>query len=269
MLSPLRKMLKEFRVVLPMTVEEYQIAQLFAVAEASREQTQGEAGVEVLKNEPYDNEHGKGQYTHKIYHLGSRIPRALTSFIPESALQVVEEAWNGYPHCKTVLTNKFLGEKFHLIVESRHEPDDGKQENVHKLDEASLKHREVVFIDIATDHVDPKDYKPEYDPTLYHSEKTGRGPLQAGWQEKASPIMCCYKLVTLKFKVFGFESMVSSFVAKFQQNLFTVFHRQVFCSTDKWYGMTMEDIRELEVKIKHELDEKKKERDALQATKKK
>ena len=36
----------------------------------SKEQSNGDAGVEVLKNEPYENEHGKGQYTHKIYHIG-------------------------------------------------------------------------------------------------------------------------------------------------------------------------------------------------------
>ena len=29
---------------------------------------------------------------------------------------------------------------------------------------------------------------------------------------------------------------------------------QVFCWTDKWHGMTMEDIRELEEKTKRELD---------------
>ena len=32
---------------------------------------------------------------------------------------------------------------------------------------------------------------------------------------------------------------------------------QVFCWTDKWYGMTMEDIRALEEKTKAELDEER------------
>lgn len=40
------------------------------MAEASKNETGGGEGVEVLKNEPYENEDGeKGQYTHKIYHL--------------------------------------------------------------------------------------------------------------------------------------------------------------------------------------------------------
>ena len=46
------------------------------------------------------------------------------------------------------------------------------------------------------------------------------------------------------------------FVVQFQQEkrLFTNFHRQVFCWMDKWYGMTIEDIRRIEEETKHELD---------------
>ena len=46
-----------------------QVAQLYAVAEASKAETGGGEGVEVIKNEPYSDENGKGQYTSKIYHL--------------------------------------------------------------------------------------------------------------------------------------------------------------------------------------------------------
>ena len=87
--------IKEYRVTLPMTVEEYQVAQLYSVAEASKNETGGGEGVEVLKNEPYDGDqrlsywlsiydcplgvpllNGKfksGQYTYKIYHLHSKV----------------------------------------------------------------------------------------------------------------------------------------------------------------------------------------------------
>ena len=45
------------------------MGQLFSVAEASKNETGGGEGIEVLKNEPYEKEGEKGQYTHKIYHL--------------------------------------------------------------------------------------------------------------------------------------------------------------------------------------------------------
>ena len=56
-----------------------QVAQLYSVAEASKNETGGGEGVEVLKNEPYEDvpllngKFTKGQYTHKIYHLASKV----------------------------------------------------------------------------------------------------------------------------------------------------------------------------------------------------
>ncbi|CAG9104045.1 unnamed protein product [Plutella xylostella] len=46
-------LIKEFRVTLPLTVEEYQVAQLYCVAEVSKNETGGGEGIEVVKNEPF------------------------------------------------------------------------------------------------------------------------------------------------------------------------------------------------------------------------
>ena len=52
---------------------------MYSVAVASKNETGGGEGVEVLKNEPYENvpllngKFTKGQYTHKIYHLASKV----------------------------------------------------------------------------------------------------------------------------------------------------------------------------------------------------
>lgn len=48
---------------------QYHVGQLYAVAEASKNETGGGEGVEVIENRPYDENGEKGQYTHKIYHL--------------------------------------------------------------------------------------------------------------------------------------------------------------------------------------------------------
>ncbi len=52
------------------THTQFQVGQLYSVAEASKNETGGGEGVEIIKNEPCDHpELGKGQFTHKIYHL--------------------------------------------------------------------------------------------------------------------------------------------------------------------------------------------------------
>lgn len=45
------------------------MGQLFSVAEASKNETGGGEGIQVLKNEPYEEKGEKGQYTHKLYHI--------------------------------------------------------------------------------------------------------------------------------------------------------------------------------------------------------
>ena len=112
-------LIKEYRIPLPMTVEEYRIAQLYMIAKKSREESKvtdkdlptryqflfsqgSESGVEILVNEPYtDGPGGAGQFTHKIYHVGSHLPGWFKSLLPKSVLTVEEEAWNSYPYTKT------------------------------------------------------------------------------------------------------------------------------------------------------------------------
>ncbi|KAJ1800137.1 hypothetical protein LPJ59_001308, partial [Coemansia sp. RSA 2399] len=63
-------LVKEFRIRNNCTLDEFKIAKLYTIAKMYLNESGGGEGVEVVKNEPYDNEKGKGQYTHKIYHFG-------------------------------------------------------------------------------------------------------------------------------------------------------------------------------------------------------
>lgn len=128
-------------------------------------------------------------------------------------------------------------------------------QQVHELPPDKLKIRDVVHIDIANDPVASADFKEDEDPSKFKSQKTGRGPLVGkDWKHNVQPVMTCYKLVTCEFKWFGLQTRVEGFIQKAERRLFTNFHRQVFCWIDRWYGLTMEDIRAIEDNTKEELD---------------
>jgi hypothetical protein len=155
--------IKEYRIAMPLTVEEYQIGQLFSVAEASKNETGGGEGVQVLKNEPFNNvnllngKYTSGQYTYKIYHLASKIPSIVRFLIPKGSAEIHEEAWNAYPYCKTVITNPgYMKDSFRISVETMHFGDEGDSENIHQLPADKLKQREVVYLDIANAQVNNK-----------------------------------------------------------------------------------------------------------------
>jgi len=265
--------IKEYRVILPISVKEYEVAQLWSVAEASKNETGGGEGIEILNNEPYEKDGEQGQYTKKIYHLESRVPKFLRMLAPKGSLEFHEEAWNAYPKCKTVITNPgYMKDNFEACIKTIHLPDLGTSENVHNLSESEWKNTTVVKIDIANDHVSRSDYKSEFDPKKLKSEKSGRGPLGPHWidqlkkqritvdgqhsnREDEPTYMCAYKLVTCKFKWFGLQNRVENMMHTQYRRLFTTFNREVFCWIDHWCGLTMNDIRALEDKTKADLDD--------------
>ena len=257
-------LITEFRITMPMDYKEYQIGMLYGVAQASLDETGGGEGVEVLNNEPYTGEpllngrFNQGQYTKKIYHLESKVPAIIKGIAPKGSLQLFEEAWNAHPdYCRTVITNPgYMKENFMLKLETFCiDNDRGETENAHELTPEQLAKRKVVYIDIANDALPSADA--QWNPKKVRCEKAGRGPLGGEWKKHVAPVMTVYKLITAEFKWFGLQTMVESFIMSKELELFTRFHRQIYCWMEKWFGMTLEDIRALEDKTKEDLEEQR------------
>ncbi|CAG5923394.1 unnamed protein product [Menidia menidia] len=248
-------LIKEYHIPMPMSVEEYRIAQLYMIQKKSREESCGEgSGVEILENKPYtDGPGGTGQYTHKVYHIGMHIPSWFRSILPKAALRVEEESWNAYPYTRTRYTCPFV-EKFSIDIETYYKPDPGDQADVFSLSATDKRQRTIDPIDIVTDPIPPHEYKAEEDPRLYKSSKTQRGPLRDDWIEEynnnpgKTPIMCAYKLCKVEFRYWGMQSKIERFIHDVGlRKVMVRAHRQAWCWQDEWYGLTIEDIRQLEL----------------------
>ncbi|XP_074828513.1 membrane-associated phosphatidylinositol transfer protein 2 isoform X6 [Natator depressus] len=247
-------LIKEYRIPIPMSVEEYRIAQLYMIQKKSREETCGEgSGVEILENRPYtDGPGGIGQYTHKVYHIGMHIPSWFRSILPKAALRVEEESWNAYPYTRTRYTCPFV-EKFSIDIETFYKADPGDHVNVFNLSPAEKRQTILDPIDIVKDTIPPHEYKSEEDPKVYKSVKTKRGPLSEDWIEGYKnnpgkyPIMCAYKLCKVEFRYWGMQSKIERFIHDVGlRKVMVRAHRQAWCWQDEWYGLTIEDIRQLE-----------------------
>jgi len=130
-----------------------------------------------------------------------------------------------------------------------------RQRTPREANEAELKERTVDMIDIAYDPIDPTKYKEEEDPTLFVSEKTGRGKLQKDWAKTSNPIMCSYKECSVQLRIWGVQTAGESYIHKMAlRDVFLSGHRQAFCWIDEWFGKTIEDMRKMEEETKAELD---------------
>ncbi|CAM4728880.1 unnamed protein product [Leuciscus chuanchicus] len=257
-------LIKEYRIPMPMSVEEYRIAQLYMIQKKSREESEGEgSGVEILENRPYiDGPGGSGQYTHKVYHIGQHIPSWFRSILPKAALRVEEESWNAYPYTRTRYTCPFV-EKFSIDIETYYKPDTGCHNDVFNMSSAERRQRDIDPIDIVKDFIAPHEYLVEEDPKLYKSNKTQRGPLSDDWITEINnnpgkmPVMCAYKLCKVEFRYWGMQSKIERFIHDVGlRKVMVRAHRQAWCWQDEWYGLTMEDIRQLELETQLALQQK-------------
>ncbi|CAI0545398.1 unnamed protein product [Linum tenue] len=251
--------IKEFRIVMPMSVEEYQVAQMYMVMRMQQQNTNGSEGVEVLENRPVvDDQMGKSQYTSKLYRFQSKAPTWLKAFASLESLIMQEEAWNSYPRCKTVIKCPYFS-KFCLTVDTIHKADNGDSENVHGLTKEQLAAREVEIIDIASAANDYWSYivgSNTTDFTKFKSTRTGRGPLLEGWQKSSNPVMTAYKLVIVDAPYWGFGYRLEQALIAGERALFLESHRNCFSWIDEWFGMTMQEIRQLELKSDSALNQK-------------
>ena len=188
--------------------------------------------------------------------------------MPKTALIVEEEAWNAYPYTKTVFKCPFV-DKFSLECETYYMPDGGEQENIFNLTDSEKRDRIVDLIDVVKDNEGATYKDPEQeDPTIYMSDKTGRGPLNDDWIEeysteckgKSQPtkngcaIMCAYKLCKVEFRYWGMQSKIERFIhdTALRKTMLNG-HLQAWTWQDEWHGLNMEDIREIERKTAADL----------------
>ncbi|XP_056143096.1 cytoplasmic phosphatidylinositol transfer protein 1b [Lampris incognitus] len=236
-------LMKEYRICMPLTVDEYKIGQLYMISKHSCEQSGGGEGVEVVKNEPDTHpQHGLGQLTEKRIYLSSKLPSWAKAFVPKW-FYVTEKAWNFYPYTITEYSVSLLP-KFSIRIETRFENSHGDNNNV--FGDKPTPAENVSFLDILTDPIPEKHYKKSEDLSLWRSNKTSRGPLEAGWRDDTEPIMCSYKRVQCSFEVYGFQSKTEEFIHRNIRDILLVGHRQAVAWIDEWHGMSLEEVRQYE-----------------------
>ncbi|KAK9503982.1 hypothetical protein O3M35_010431 [Rhynocoris fuscipes] len=246
---------KEYRICMPLSVEEYKIGQLYMIARHSLEQTESGQGVEIVANsECEDPKYGKGQYTEKRIHLSGRLPYWLQAILPR-VFYITEKAWNYYPYTVTGISCSFMP-KFSITIQTAFENNNGTTENCLNLSEEVLKERIVDCIDIVYDEISPKHYKEEEDLKYFKSKKTGRGPLTEEWRNTTTPIMCSYKVVQASFEVWGLQSKAEELIHNTIREILTLGHRQAVAWVDEWYDMSLDEVRQYEMKIHAETNTK-------------
>ncbi|XP_071803262.1 phosphatidylinositol transfer protein alpha isoform-like [Asterias amurensis] len=246
---------REFRTLLPYSLEQFRNGYLWSVAESSLYETGGGEGFEIVVNEPAD-EIKEGlplpvkHYSHRILHLASKVPRWIRALAPKGSLEDTEESWDAFPYVLSVYTNPdYMKSGFYFKITTKYvDNDDCKLDNVFSDISGSSS--------VLTEQIDicrTRSFNEYWDPTQCSSEKLNIAPLTSGWQER-SPHMCVYSFLEVYFEWWGLQTRAEKTLLESYREAVTKFHRQMFCWADQWAGVTLEEVRQKEEVVKQELD---------------
>ena len=224
----------EWRIELPFTVEELEIGRRYTTIMMSKLETGGGEGVEIVVNEPREGPilgEASGavfqsQFTHKVLHLSSKVPKTLRYLAPKGSLEVHEKSWNAFPYTRTYLTNHYMKDAFHFDIETQHVTGGADRYNIHNLDTATLERREVIKLDLS--RVEPSDDHEETDPTICSMERKSVSLEDGVWVDNngdSVPVATVYSLQRITFVWWGLQTKMESMIVKAQNRLLTNYYR--------------------------------------------
>ncbi|KAM0675397.1 hypothetical protein GVAV_001224 [Gurleya vavrai] len=241
----------EFRIVLPVNLEQYNISQLFIVAQLSKSESTGDTSIKILENVDHIHEvFGECRKTVKIMNLNSKVPSFIRAIVPsKKALRLEETSFNAYPRCNTNYKNLYFSEStFKMQVDSFHKEGADFEENVMNLPENIWKKTKIVNLDISENIInkifDPKNFK--------GGVIDGKGWIER-CKENNVPLMTCYKHVTVEVNFFPFGSIAGKICDKMKE-IFLEAHQRIYCEMDQWINLKIQDIRDIEEETKNELE---------------
>jgi membrane-associated phosphatidylinositol transfer protein len=98
----------EYRIPMPFTTEEYSKGLYYAESFLLRENCE-EVPTEIKSSKDYDEYEKlpKGYFTHRVYHVGVKVPNVFKLLFPDEAFQLHEECYNSLENgliMKTITT---------------------------------------------------------------------------------------------------------------------------------------------------------------------
>ncbi|KJP86253.1 hypothetical protein AK88_04067 [Plasmodium fragile] len=254
--------LVEFRVTMPLSMEEYNLCQRYLLAKMTCEdadnaitgmgcnnRTDGKSLVLFKKGKAEDENGETVDYTFKRMNLVNKVPKWLQNFVDPNYCLIDEKSWNNHPKLRTVYEARGFP-RARVEVDSTFRPGHNTEDNVFNLSDEVLAERKVILVDIVKDSAYCREYYPEEDPTLYYSEKAQRGKLDDNWIEKSKVLITCYKLFHIDIPYFGvFCSKLENWIVSAIKESLVKYHRKSFCWIDEWVDLSEEQIHKFEEEI--------------------
>lgn len=143
----------EWRIILPVSPEQFERAETYMVGKRGIEEAGNGEGIEFVTREPYEEDGTQGEYTHSVYHYGSRIPGIIRWAVPKSFSDFHEHSWCNFPHSRFKYVVPALEKRVQISMDCyvlSYEREKGFPDNPCHLTPEELAMREIRYMDVVS-----------------------------------------------------------------------------------------------------------------------
>ncbi|CAF0849875.1 unnamed protein product [Adineta ricciae] len=273
--------LKEYRIPMPLSLDEYHLGQQWTEIELLKETLQTCATHVTMFENITEQERMKiindkvplplrdkisflTPMTHRQYQIKDQKSKFFNFvfFKPKTDLVLDEYSWDSWPYTLTIVEN--LENSIRIIVQSYCQTNSPLAINQNcqvyfplNTDQMRIS-KDYEIINVSERLDEKRDYRIDEDPTRNISlKKPNLLPLELNskWYENQSSI-CVYKIVELmmlndsneekSFLSKATNKIIWSSIVKTQRMLYHRFHQKMLCDIDQWIDKTMGNVREEE-----------------------
>lgn len=242
-----KMIIREYRILMPISVNEYRRGQCYMIARAELEATLEGDAILLMLNEPcYDQIYGSGKHQIKRFYLSRHIPSWLQHVLPTTLFYVTEESWSYYPHfSRSIFTTKLIPQ-VRVEILCSYINDSGTTYNALGLSDVELSSRQVMVLDVVTDKLKNKPKQDKCHLDGFRSENAGRGPFSQDWSKKFDPVMCSYKVIKSHVDFIGINTKAETAILDALREVLLKTHIEAVLWLDEWYDITEGELVQLE-----------------------
>lgn len=251
----------EWRIVMPMTVEQYQIAQIYAVAKKTLDDSNDKEGIQRTSFESCKYNDKDAIHSTYLYNFANKLPAALRWVIPNNYQTLCEECYDQFPNQQSTFNLKDNNDTLKMTITTRVSEFKNNLENLDEDDAElytadELSQRVVRYIDILNWPTSSEDRKlSEFECEKANIEKLPvsgtnvKDALPEWVKEYKGPMVIARKIIKINIDLFAIAGATEEFIShEFMPNIYADSHQFMVKTAENWCDMDLKGAREYESK---------------------
>ena len=245
----------DFRILVPLSMIEYQKGMRYVYMRKTKEEIESGQEIDFLETSVKEKDGVQYEYSHKIIHIGKKIPKIIRWALPKNIGEIHEENYRGHPRSETRLSIPGMDRKFKCDILSFCQEYTPHEQNAFSLTPKEMSHLHVCYLDLFNNEPVHQNHDPRRMKSKYYnfnqfflSSRKEKSDSPPWWSlSYRGPLIICHKLVKVECHVDGISKTLEKHVCQdICRNLYLDNHQCLISWIDEWINLTDSKLMELE-----------------------